>query len=195
MHAPPDQTAFWNQAARTRQFTHPLDHVRFTVTVSPSTAIFDYGCGQGLSGSCWTLGIRRCWESIPRPRWALRRAPTAPAHVSRPATASGRPVPMPARCGAAVRGAHLHSRRRGPEKTAGRIQTHPRARRSITVERLSVAGRRSNLERYRRFAEELSCYGRFRIAEGSRCCGTIGASGSGSCSRASPSSMRRKSMD
>ena len=39
MEAGGDQSAFWNQAARTRQFTHPLDHARFTRAVPLSAVL------------------------------------------------------------------------------------------------------------------------------------------------------------
>ena len=45
--AAPDQTTFWNQAAGTKTFTHPLDHARFTNAVSRDARILDFGCGQG----------------------------------------------------------------------------------------------------------------------------------------------------
>jgi hypothetical protein len=43
----PDQTPFWNHAAGTKEFTHPLDHSRFTRRVAPGAHILDFGCGQG----------------------------------------------------------------------------------------------------------------------------------------------------
>jgi 2-polyprenyl-3-methyl-5-hydroxy-6-metoxy-1,4-benzoquinol methylase len=42
-----DQNRFWNQAAGTKTFTHPLDHARFTNAVSRAARILDFGCGQG----------------------------------------------------------------------------------------------------------------------------------------------------
>jgi ubiquinone/menaquinone biosynthesis C-methylase UbiE len=40
-------TEFWNRAAATRQFTHPLDHVRLARALPRDSTILDYGCGQG----------------------------------------------------------------------------------------------------------------------------------------------------
>lgn len=38
---------FWNLAAGTKQFTHPLDHERLTRALPREAVILDYGCGQG----------------------------------------------------------------------------------------------------------------------------------------------------
>jgi SAM-dependent methyltransferase len=43
----PDNREFWNQAAGTKKFTHPLDHARFTNALSRDARILDFGCGQG----------------------------------------------------------------------------------------------------------------------------------------------------
>jgi SAM-dependent methyltransferase len=57
--AAPDNTRFWNQAAGTRKFTHPLDHARFTNAVSRDARILDFGCGQGrLCAELMELGYR-----------------------------------------------------------------------------------------------------------------------------------------
>jgi ubiquinone/menaquinone biosynthesis C-methylase UbiE len=57
--AAPDQTRFWNQAAGTKTFTHPLDHARFTNAVSRDARILDFGCGQGrLCAELVELGFR-----------------------------------------------------------------------------------------------------------------------------------------
>jgi SAM-dependent methyltransferase len=57
--AAPDNTPFWNQAAGTKQFTHPLDHARFTNALSRDARILDFGCGQGrLCAELMELGFR-----------------------------------------------------------------------------------------------------------------------------------------
>jgi ubiquinone/menaquinone biosynthesis C-methylase UbiE len=53
------QTAFWNAAAASKQFTHPLDAERFKRSVAVDTPILDYGCGQGrLCHELSQLGYR-----------------------------------------------------------------------------------------------------------------------------------------
>lgn len=42
-----DHTDFWNAAAGTKTFTHPLDHARFTNALSRDARVLDFGCGQG----------------------------------------------------------------------------------------------------------------------------------------------------
>jgi SAM-dependent methyltransferase len=42
-----DQSAFWDQAATSKVFTHPLDYSRLTRALSQDASILDYGCGQG----------------------------------------------------------------------------------------------------------------------------------------------------
>ena len=43
----PDNPEFWNRAAATREFTHPLDHDPFVRAAFRDARILDYGCGQG----------------------------------------------------------------------------------------------------------------------------------------------------
>ena len=53
------KTQFWNQAAGTKKFTHPLDHARFTNALSRDAHILDFGCGQGrLCAELMELGFR-----------------------------------------------------------------------------------------------------------------------------------------
>ena len=60
MEATGDQSAFWNAAAQTRLFTHPLDATRFSRAVARDAHILDYGCGQGrLCGELVALGFTR----------------------------------------------------------------------------------------------------------------------------------------
>jgi SAM-dependent methyltransferase len=42
-----DQSRFWDAAAATRQFGHPLDLDRFAARVAREARILDYGCGHG----------------------------------------------------------------------------------------------------------------------------------------------------
>jgi SAM-dependent methyltransferase len=79
----PDTNAeeFWNRAAGTKRFTHPLDHARFTRSVARDAAILDYGCGQGrLSAELVELGYTRVVgvDSSPEmARLASERVPSA----------------------------------------------------------------------------------------------------------------------
>ncbi|MEJ0086027.1 MAG: methyltransferase domain-containing protein [Pseudomonadota bacterium] len=58
--AAPDENHFWDQAAGTKQFTHPLDHARFTNAVSRDARILDFGCGQGrICAELMELGFLR----------------------------------------------------------------------------------------------------------------------------------------
>jgi ubiquinone/menaquinone biosynthesis C-methylase UbiE len=43
----PTNLEFWNRAAGTKQFSHPLDHERLTRALPRDAVILDYGCGQG----------------------------------------------------------------------------------------------------------------------------------------------------
>jgi len=55
----PNNPEFWNRAAGTKTFTHPLDHARFTNAVSRDAHILDFGCGQGrLSTELAELGYQ-----------------------------------------------------------------------------------------------------------------------------------------
>jgi SAM-dependent methyltransferase len=50
--------AFWDDAATSRVFTHPLDAARFARRVPRDAAILDYGCGQGrICGQLSALGF------------------------------------------------------------------------------------------------------------------------------------------
>lgn len=168
MHAPPDQTVFWNDAARTRQFTHPLDHAGLTARVSPTTAILDYGCGQGrLSAELLHIGYSQVlgMDSSPEMiRLARERCPQARFEVIDGAT-------LP--CADASIGAVL---------LFAVLTCIPDdvAQKNLLAEfkRILVPGGllllsdyplqadARNVERYQRFSDELGGYGRFRIADG-----------------------------
>lgn len=53
-----ESTKFWNQAAGTKTFTHPLDHARLAQARARDARILDFGCGQGrLCGELVQLGF------------------------------------------------------------------------------------------------------------------------------------------
>lgn len=41
------QSQFWDRAAGSKVFSHPLDHDRFVREVGVGAAVLDYGCGRG----------------------------------------------------------------------------------------------------------------------------------------------------
>jgi SAM-dependent methyltransferase len=43
----PTQAPFWDRAAGSKVFSHPLDHERFLREVGVDAAVLDYGCGRG----------------------------------------------------------------------------------------------------------------------------------------------------
>lgn len=52
------QAAYWDNAATTKVFGHPLDHARFARKVPVDALILDYGCGNGqLCGELAALGF------------------------------------------------------------------------------------------------------------------------------------------
>ncbi len=52
------QAAYWDNAATTKVFGHPLDHARFAREVLADALILDYGCGNGrLCGELAALGF------------------------------------------------------------------------------------------------------------------------------------------
>jgi SAM-dependent methyltransferase len=77
----PHNREFWNRAARTREFTHPLDRERLTRLLPRDAVILDYGCGQGRLtqelielGYINVLGLDSSAEMI---RLARERVPEA----------------------------------------------------------------------------------------------------------------------
>jgi SAM-dependent methyltransferase len=77
----PGNREFWNRAAGTRQFSHPLDHERLTRALPRDAIILDFGCGEGrLSrelidrGFINVLGIDSSAEMV---RIAAERVPEA----------------------------------------------------------------------------------------------------------------------
>lgn len=53
------QAQFWDRAAGSKVFSHPLDHDRFTRMVGVDAAVLDYGCGRGrLCGELAQRGFR-----------------------------------------------------------------------------------------------------------------------------------------
>jgi SAM-dependent methyltransferase len=76
-----NDSEFWNRAAGSRRFTHPLDHAHFTRLLPRDAIILDYGCGQGRlaaelieMGFVNVLGIDSSTEMI---RTARERVPDA----------------------------------------------------------------------------------------------------------------------
>lgn len=56
---PGSQSQFWDRAAGSKVFSHPLDHDRFMREVGVDAAVLDYGCGRGrLCGELAQRGFR-----------------------------------------------------------------------------------------------------------------------------------------
>lgn len=82
----PGNLEFWNQAARTRQFTHPLARARLTRALPLDARVLDYGCGQGrITAQLIALGYRHVLgiDSSPEMIHAAReRVPEAAFEVN-----------------------------------------------------------------------------------------------------------------
>lgn len=81
----PRAPAFWDDAATSKVFTHPLDGARFASRVPRDAAILDYGCGQGrIGGELSALGftnIQGVDTSEPMIQAARARHPELPFSV------------------------------------------------------------------------------------------------------------------
>jgi SAM-dependent methyltransferase len=71
---------FWNRAAASKRFTHPLDHARFTRAITRDANILDYGCGQGrLTAELIELGYTRVVGVDSSPEMIRRAIESNPA--------------------------------------------------------------------------------------------------------------------
>ncbi|HEU4780321.1 MAG TPA: class I SAM-dependent methyltransferase [Steroidobacteraceae bacterium] len=164
----PDNLEFWNRAASTRQFTHPLDSARLTHALPRDANILDYGCGQGRLvdelvelGYTHLLGIDSSPEMI---RIASERIPAATFLVN-----DGEQLP----CGDASLDAVLlfavltcipsDSIQKNLLREFKRI-LRPGGLLLISDYPLQTDER--NLRRYEQFAAELGGHGRFRLPDG-----------------------------
>lgn len=59
MTIPCDQTEYWDRAASSKIFGHPVCWDRIEGTLTPDSRILDYGCGYGrVCGELWGKGYR-----------------------------------------------------------------------------------------------------------------------------------------
>lgn len=168
--AAPDKTRFWNQAAGTKQFTHPLDHARLTNALSRDAHILDFGCGQGrLCAELMELGFRRVVgvDSSPEMIRAARQVcPDFDFVVN-----DGARLPFAAETFDAVLLFAVLTCI--PDDAAQKIllaefkrTLRPGGLLLISDYPLQTDAR--NLERYSKFAQESGGYGSFRLPEGAR---------------------------
>jgi SAM-dependent methyltransferase len=96
-----DQRDYWDRAATTKAFTHPLDLGLLKRYVSKTATVLDYGCGQGRlckelveDGFENVLGVDFSSNMVARARSAVPRVPfsalpdTGSRCPRRPSTAS-----------------------------------------------------------------------------------------------------------
>jgi SAM-dependent methyltransferase len=164
----PNNPDFWNQAARTREFTHPLDRERLTRLLPRDAVILDYGCGQGrLTGELIELGYINVLglDSSPEMiRIARERVPDSGF-----AETDGSRLP----CGDASVDAVLlfavltcissDDAQKNLLREFKRI-LRPHGLLLISDYALQVDAR--NLQRYEEFQHELGGWGRFRLPDG-----------------------------
>jgi len=163
-----DQTRFWNQAAGTKTFTHPLDHARFTNAVSRPARILDFGCGQGRLcaellelGFTNVVGVDSSEEMI---RAARARCPDSAFVVN-----DGGQLPFENDSfDAALLFAVLTCI---PDDAAqknllGEFKRVLRPGGLLLISDYPLQADARNLERYAKFAHEPGGYGSFRLAEG-----------------------------
>ena len=163
----PNNPEFWNRAAGTKQFTHPLDHDRLSRALPCVAHILDYGCGQGrLSrellerGYVNVLGIDSSPEMI---RIAVERVPEA-----RFLTIEGERLP----CGDASVDAVLLfavltciASDEAQTRLLGEFKRILRPGGLLVVSDYPLQTDARNLRRYTEFEHELG-YGRFRLPDG-----------------------------
>jgi SAM-dependent methyltransferase len=165
-----DQSRFWDAAATTRQFGHPLDLDRFASRVARDARILDYGCGHGrLCGELAAQGFTQLLglDSSPKMiRLARERNPDIEFSV-----VESRRVPCEdASLDAVLLFAVLTCI---PEADSQRalVTNLRRALRPgglLLVSDYPLQTDARNLERYARFAHEAAGYGAFRLPDGMR---------------------------
>ncbi|HEV7606523.1 MAG TPA: class I SAM-dependent methyltransferase [Steroidobacteraceae bacterium] len=164
----PDNPEFWNRAARTREFTHPLDRERLTRLLPRDAVILDYGCGQGrLAGELIELGyinVLGIDSSAEMIRIARERVPDAGF-----AENDGEHLP----CGDASVDAVLLfavlTCIAADDAQKNLLREFKRILRPgglLLVSDYPLQADARNLQRYELFAQELGGYGRFRLAGG-----------------------------
>jgi SAM-dependent methyltransferase len=164
----PDNLEFWNRAAGTKQFSHPLDQERLTRALPRDAVILDYGCGQGrLSrelidrGFINVLGIDSSAEMV---RVAGERVPEAGF-----LTIEGNRLP----CGDASIDAVLLfavltciADDAAQKNLLLEFKRVLRPGGLLVVSDYPLQSDARNLARYEEFQDELGGFGRFRLPDG-----------------------------
>jgi SAM-dependent methyltransferase len=160
-------TEFWDGAARSREFTHALDHERLQSELSRQARILDYGCGQGrlaaeliARGYDDVVGVDSSPEMV---RAAAERAPDARFSV-----VNALPLPFESeRFDAVLLFAVLTCIPSDADQRAliGELERVLAPGGLLVVSDYPLQSDDRNLARYDQFAGELG-YGRFRLPEG-----------------------------
>jgi SAM-dependent methyltransferase len=166
----PDKNAdgFWDRAAGTKRFTHPLDHARFTRAVALDSHILDYGCGQGrLTAELIELGYTRVLGTDFSPemiRLATERNPAATFLVN-----DGRRLPAADASLDAVLLFAVLTCIASDDDQKNLLCEFKRVLRPgglLVISDYPLQTDARNLERYEAHAQELGGYGRFRLSDG-----------------------------
>jgi SAM-dependent methyltransferase len=164
----PHNLEFWNRAAGTREFTHPLDRERLTRLLPRDAVILDYGCGQGRLtqelielGYINVLGLDSSAEMI---RIARERVPDAGF-----AETDGEPLPCGDSSVDAVLLFAVLTCIPADEAQQNLLREFKRILRPgglLLISDYPLQSDARNLQRYESFAAELGGHGRFRLPEG-----------------------------
>jgi len=159
---------FWNRAAETKQFSHPLDHARLTRALPRDAVILDYGCGQGrLSrelidrGYINVLGMDSSIEMI---RIASERVPEAGFHAI-----EGERLPCGDQSIDAVLLFAVLTCIASDEAQKKLLREFKRVLRPgglLLISDYPLQADERNLARYEEFKDELGGFGRFRLPDG-----------------------------
>jgi SAM-dependent methyltransferase len=164
----PHNLEFWNRAAGTREFTHPLDRERLTRLLPRDAVILDYGCGQGRLtqelielGYINVLGLDSSAEMI---RIARERVPDAGF-----AETDGEHLPCGDSSIDAVLLFAVLTCIPADEAQKNLLREFKRVLRPgglLLISDYPLQSDARNLQRYEEFQQELGGWGRFRLPGG-----------------------------
>lgn len=166
----PDTNAeeFWNRAAVTKRFTHPLDRARFTRVVARDANILDYGCGQGrLTGELIELGYTRVIGADSSPEMIKHAAEGNPAAAF--IATDGRRVPAADGSFDAVLLFAVLTCIASDDDQKNLLREFKRILRPgglLVISDYPLQADARNLARYESHAVELGGFGRFRLPDG-----------------------------
>ena len=166
--AAPNNPEFWNRAAGTHRFTHPLDRARLSRALPRDARVLDYGCGQGrLAAELIELGYRSVLgiDSSPEMvRIASERQPAATFVVN-----DGRKLPCDDASFDAVLLFAVLTCIPSDDDQKNLLHEFKRILRPgalLLISDYPLQTDPRNLHRYETFAHELGGYGRFRLPDG-----------------------------